>query len=82
MTVTTCVRWLLMHEALPVVPPKLNRKEPTGCDYAYKDCNRIERTFTGSSNSDESLRATARLPSHSSDLCLAARQALAAILRQ
>ena len=37
---------LLMRGILPVIPPKANRKEPIACDFkAYKDRNRIERTF-------------------------------------
>ena len=37
---------LLMHGILPVIPPKVNRKELIGCDFkVYKDRNRIERMF-------------------------------------
>ena len=37
---------LLMKGILPVIPPKSNRREPIACDFrAYKDLNRIERTF-------------------------------------
>ena len=66
---------LLMHGILPVIPPKANRKEPIGCDFkAYKDRNRIERMFNRLKQSDVSLRAMTRPPSHSSASYASPRQ--------
>ena len=37
---------LLIHNILPVIPPKSNRRDPAPCDFRrYKDRNRIERMF-------------------------------------
>jgi len=37
---------LLLSGILPVIPPKVTRREPIPCDYRqYKDRNRIERMF-------------------------------------
>jgi transposase len=37
---------LLVHGILPVIPPKITRREPTSCDFhRYRDRNRIERMF-------------------------------------
>jgi transposase len=37
---------LLMHDILPIIPPRANRREPIPCDFRrYKDRNRIERMF-------------------------------------
>jgi transposase len=37
---------LLLHNILPVIPPKSNRREPASCDYRrYRDRNQVERLF-------------------------------------
>ena len=37
---------LLIKGILPVIPPRVNRKDPAACDlHAYKDRKRIERMF-------------------------------------
>lgn len=37
---------LLLHDILPIIPPRSNRKVPEHPDYRrYKDRNRIERMF-------------------------------------
>jgi transposase len=37
---------LLMKGILPVIPPRLNRREPIACDFqAYRERNQIERLF-------------------------------------
>lgn len=35
-----------MHNILPVIPPKANRREPAPCGYRrYRDRNQFERLF-------------------------------------
>jgi len=37
---------LLLHNILPVIPPKANRRDPAPCDYRrYRARNHIERLF-------------------------------------
>jgi len=37
---------LLLHNILPVIPPKANRRDPAPCDYRrYRDRNQVERLF-------------------------------------
>jgi transposase len=37
---------LLIHGILPIIPPKITRREPAPCDFRrYRDRNRIERMF-------------------------------------
>jgi transposase len=37
---------LLLHNILPVIPPKTNRRDPTPCDYRrYRARNQVERMF-------------------------------------
>ena len=40
------VRKTLLHNILPVIPPKTNRRDPASCDYRrYRDRNHVERLF-------------------------------------
>src|SRR6266481_152015 len=40
------MRWALFHGILPIIPPKITRREPAPCDFRrYRDRNRIERMF-------------------------------------
>ena len=37
---------LLLHNILPVIPPKANRRDPAPCDYRrYRARNHVERLF-------------------------------------
>ena len=37
---------LLMHNILPIIPPKANRRDPAPCDFRrYRDRNHVERLF-------------------------------------
>lgn len=37
---------ILIHGILPVIPPKITRREPAPCDFhRYRDRNQIERMF-------------------------------------